>query len=103
MTRPLVKRGLDPERAHRFLTAYAAIYPPVPHEAALLGDALLVVSPIATINGPLEDVFFTQYDARGDQGVGEPLIDDVMERLAWATTLPGWLARVRRSLAEMWQ
>jgi len=32
----------------------------------------------------------------------EALIDDVMKRLSWATSLPAWLARVRRSLAEMW-
>jgi len=102
LTRPLVKRGLDPERAHRFLAAYAAVYPPVPHESSIVGDALMLVSPIVTINGPLEDVFFTRYDAHNDQGVREQLIDDVMERLAWATSLPAWLSRVRRSLAEMW-
>ena len=28
-TRPLVKRGLEPERARRFLQAYAEVYPPV--------------------------------------------------------------------------
>lgn len=96
LTRPLVKRGLDPERARLFLEAYSAIYPPVPNEASILGDALMLISPIATINGPLEDVFFTSY------GMDESVIDDLMERLAWATSLPTWLARVRRSLAEMW-
>lgn len=96
LTRQLVKRGLDPERAHRFLEAYGAIYPPAPQEASVLGDALTLVSPIATINGPLEDIFFTP------RGLDDTLIDDVMERLAWATSLPGWLARVRRSLGEMW-
>jgi Ser/Thr protein kinase RdoA (MazF antagonist) len=95
-TRPLVKRGFEPERAHRFLQAYGAVYPPVPGEAAVLIDALTLVAPIATVNGPLEDIFFIQ------EGVEEPLIDDVMERLAWASSLPGWLGRVRRSLAEMW-
>jgi Ser/Thr protein kinase RdoA (MazF antagonist) len=95
-TRPLVKRGFDPERASRFLKAYGAIYPPVSGEAAVLVDALMLVAPIATINGPLEDIFFTQ---EGDE---ESLIDDVMERLAWASSLPGWLGRVRRSLPEMW-
>ena len=95
-TRPLVKRGFEPERAHRFLQAYGAVYPPVPGEAAVLVDALMLVAPIATVNGPLEDIFFIQ------EGVEEPLIDDVMERLAWASSLPGWLGRVRRSLAEMW-
>jgi hypothetical protein len=30
------------------------------------------------------------------------LIEDVMDRLAWATTLPAWLGRVRRALGEMW-
>jgi Ser/Thr protein kinase RdoA (MazF antagonist) len=102
LTRPLVKRGLDPERARRFLAAYGAVYPPEPRESATLGDALMLVSPIATMNGPLEDVFFMQ-GGPGNHGVEEQLIDDVMERLAWATSLPGWLARVRRSLAEMWQ
>ena len=96
LTRPLVKRGLDPERACRFLESYGAIYPPAPREASILGDALTLVSPIATINGPLEDIFFTP------QGIDDALIDDVMERLAWATSLPAWLARVRRSLGEMW-
>src|SRR6266487_2138241 len=103
LTRPLVKRGLDPERARRFLAAYGAIYPPEPRESAILGDALMLVSPIATMNGPLEDVFFMQQGGPGNHGVEEQLIDDVMERLAWATSLPGWLARVWRSLAEMWQ
>ncbi len=97
MTRPLVKRGLDPERARSFLESYGAIYPPAPREASILGDALTLVSPIATINGPLEDIFFTPH------GINDTLIDDVMERLAWAASLPAWLARVRRSLAEMWE
>ncbi len=96
-TRPLVKRGFDPERARAFLAAYGAIYPPAPQEASALGDALLLMSPIATINGPLEDVFFTP------QGIEEALIDDVMDRLAWAMSLPAWLGRVRRSLGEMWR
>ena len=97
MTRPLVKRGLDPERARSFLESYGSIYPPAPREASILGDALILVSPIATINGPLEDIFFTPH------GRDDTLIDDVMERLAWAASLPAWLARVRRSLAEMWE
>src|SRR2546421_12260655 len=97
MTAPPGKRGLDPERALSFLKAYGSIYPPAPREASILGDALTLVSPIATINGPLEDIFFTP------QGIDDTLIDDVMERLAWAASLPAWLARVRRSLAEMWE
>ncbi len=96
-TRPLVKRGLEPERARSFLQAYGAIYPPVPSEAAVLVDALMLIAPIAIINGPLEDIFFTQ------EGMEESLIDDVLERLSWASSLPGWLNRVRRSLAEMWE
>ena len=96
LTRPLVKRGLDPERARSFLAAYGAIYPPTPGEAAVLGDALTIVAPIATINGPLEDIFFTEIERE------ESTIDDVMERLSWAASLPAWLARVRRSLGEMW-
>ena len=96
-TRPLVKRGLEPELARTFLQAYGAIYPPVPSEAAVLVDALMLIAPIAIINGPLEDIFFTQ------EGMEESLIDDVLERLSWASSLPVWLNRVRRSLAEMWE
>jgi Ser/Thr protein kinase RdoA (MazF antagonist) len=96
LTRPLVKRGLEPERARQFLKSYGEVYPPVRGEAALLTHALMLVSPIATINGPLEDLFYSQ------EGVDEALIDDVMERLSWASSLPGWLRRVKGSLAEMW-
>lgn len=91
-----MKRGFEPERGRHFLHAYAEIYPPVRGEAALLGDALSIIAPIATINGPLEDLFYAQ------QELDEALIEDVMERLSWATSLPAWLARVRRSLSEMW-
>jgi hypothetical protein len=97
LTRPLVKRGFDPERMRHFLGAYGAIYPPVPGEAMLLVDALMLVTPIITANGPLEDIFYP------NESVEEMLIDDVMERLAWATSLPAWLGRMRRPLAEMWQ
>jgi Ser/Thr protein kinase RdoA (MazF antagonist) len=93
---PLVVRGLEPEFMNAFLSAYGSIYPPTPHEAAILGDALLLVAPIAIVNSLLEDLFFTAHD------VDEALIDDVMDRLAWATTLPAWLGRVRRALGEMW-
>jgi Ser/Thr protein kinase RdoA (MazF antagonist) len=96
LTRPLVKRGLDPERARYFLQAYSEIYPPSRDEAARLADALLLVSPIAIINGPLEDLFYTQDEPDA------ALIDDVMERLAWATALPGWVRRVRDTLCSMW-
>src|SRR5579885_1598072 len=96
LTRPLVKRGLDPERAALFLRSYSAIYPPAPGEAALLVDALTLIAPIITANGPLEDLFYEAENAE------EMLVEDVLERLAWATALPGWLARVRRSFAEMW-
>ncbi len=96
LTRPLVKRGLEPERAATFLQAYSAIYPPVRDEASVLADALTLVAPILTINGPLEDLFFAQGNP------DEALIEDLMERLAWATSLPSWLQRVRRQLAEMW-
>lgn len=97
LTRPLVKRGFDPERAGHFLRAYGSIYSPVPGEAALLIDALLLVSPILTINGPLEDLFFPQ------EPLEEPLIDDVMERLSWGLSLPAWLNRVRRSFPDLWR
>ena len=96
LTRPLVKRGLDPERAALFLRSYSDIYAPVPGEAALLVDALTLVAPIITANGPLEDLFYESENGE------EMLIEDMLERLAWATALPGWLARVRRSFAEMW-
>lgn len=96
LTRPLVRRGLDPERAGLFLNAYSSLYPPVPGEAALLVDALTLVAPIITANGPLEDIFYNS------EYLEETLLEDMLERLAWATALPGWLARVRRSFAEMW-
>jgi len=96
LTGPLVKRGFDPERMRHFLAAYSAIYPPVSSEAMLLADALMLVTPIITANGPLEDIFYA------DENVEEMLIDDVMERLAWATSLPAWLGRMRRTIAEMW-
>lgn len=95
-TRPLVRRGLDPERASLFLKNYSAVYPSVPGESALLVDALTLVAPIITANGPLEDIFYEPEDNE------EMLIEDALERLAWATALPGWLAKVRRSFAEMW-
>lgn len=95
-TRPLVKRGFEPGRAHQFLRAYGELCPPVRGEAALLADALMLISPIATINGPLEDLFYTQ------EKVGDELIEDVMERLSWASSLLAWLSRVRSSLSEMW-
>jgi Ser/Thr protein kinase RdoA (MazF antagonist) len=97
LTRPLVKRGFDPERARRFLKAYGEIYPPERGEALLLADALLLVSPIASVNGPLEDLF---YDREMNEATP---IDDLLERLSWATSLPAWLTRVRRSLPEMWE
>jgi len=96
-TRPLVKRGFDPERAHRFLAAYGEIESPVANEAAILGNALALVAPIATINGPLEDLIFNP------RGVDDTLIDDIMDRLAWAASFPGWLGRVRQSIGEMWK
>ncbi|GHO90973.1 hypothetical protein KSF_010210 [Reticulibacter mediterranei] len=96
LTRPLVKRGLAPERARQFLQAYGEVYPPERGEAALLTDALTLVSPIASVNGPLEDIFYAEE-------LDNTLIDDIMERLSWATALPAWLGRVRHSLQEMWQ
>ncbi len=97
LTLPLVKRGFEPERARRFLHAYGELYPPVRGEAALLADALLLIAPIATINGPLEDLFYVQEEPTA------AVIEDIMERLSWAATLPAWLGRVRRSLSEMWE
>lgn len=97
LTRPLVKRGLEPERASLFLQRYGSVYPPVPGEAALLVDALTLVAPILTVNGPLEDIFYTAESAESLP------IEDALERLAWATALPAWLTRVRSSFAEMWE
>lgn len=97
LTLPLVKRGLDPIRAALFLRAYSAIYPPVPGEAELLVDALTLVAPIITANGPLEDLFY------GSDHLEDLPLEDVLERLAWAAALPNWLAKVRRSFAEMWR
>ena len=65
-------------------------------EAALLVDALTLVAPIITVNGPLEDIFYA------DEQTEEIPIEDILERLAWATALPSWLLKVRRSFAEMW-
>lgn len=96
LTRPLVKRGFEPERVRLFLGAYGSIYSPAPGEASVLVDALNIIAPIISINGPLEDLFFPQ------EGTEELLIEDVLERLSWAASLPGWLNRVRRSFAEMW-
>jgi Ser/Thr protein kinase RdoA (MazF antagonist) len=96
LNRPLTKRGFEPERARRFLQAYGALCPPVAGEAALLTDALMLMAPIATINGPLEDLFY-------QQGIPpETVIDEVMERLKWAISFPGWLQRTRSALTEMW-
>jgi Ser/Thr protein kinase RdoA (MazF antagonist) len=96
LTRPLVRRGLDPERAAIFLRAYSSLYPSVPGESALLVDALTLVAPIITANGPLEDIFY------GSASNEDMPIEDALDRLAWATALPGWLTKVRRSFAEMW-
>ena len=56
----------------------------------------MLIAPIATINGPLETLFYEQEEP------DVTLIDDVMENLAWASSLPSWLSRVRRSLSDMW-
>ncbi len=96
LARPLVKRGFEPERARHFMRAYSKLCPPSAGEAELLPEALMLIAPVATINGPLEDLFFAQEDSN------TAVIDDVMERLAWATSLPAWLRRVGMSLAEMW-
>jgi Ser/Thr protein kinase RdoA (MazF antagonist) len=102
LTRPLTRRGFEPERARTFLEAYRAVYPPVAQEASILGDALSLISPIATINGPLEDLFFSEHESHDHDDATDLPIEDVMERLSWATSLPAWLRRVHRALAEMW-
>ena len=60
-------------------------------------DALTLVAPIITANGPLEDLFYAS-----DHLEDVPL-EDALERLAWAAALPNWLTKVRRSFAEMWK
>jgi Ser/Thr protein kinase RdoA (MazF antagonist) len=96
VTPPLVKRGFDPERARQFLQGYSEHCPPAAGEAALLVDALMLMAPIVSANGPLEDLFYGQETLEGG------VIDDLLERLSWAASLPAWLGRVRRSLPEMW-
>ncbi len=96
LTPPLVKRGLEPERARHFMRSYSNLCPPIGAEAALLPTALMLVAPIVTINGPLEDLFYAPEDFE------LALIDDVMERLDWASSLPSWLRRAGKSLSEMW-
>lgn len=93
LTRPLVKRGLDPVRGRQFLRAYSEIFPVATEEAAVLAEALQLISLIAIVNGPLEDLFYEQEES------GQ--IDDLLERLAWAASFPAWVQRVHRSLAEM--
>ena len=98
-TQPLVKRGFDPERARRFLQAYGELCPPARGEAEVLVDALMLVSPIATINGPLEDLFYID---ETQETPDNAFADNALEYLNWATSLPAWLGRVRRSLSDMW-
>ncbi|WP_176728802.1 phosphotransferase [Thermogemmatispora onikobensis] len=101
-TRPLVARGLEPERARAFLRGYGARAHPQGQEAVCLAEALTLTVPILTINGPLEDLFFAE-GAELDEIGSQEEIDDVLERLAWASAWPGWLRRARRWLAELWE
>lgn len=96
LSRPLAPRGLDPERASLFLHSYGAIFPPVPGEAERLVDALTVLAPILSANGPLEDLFYEDVHTEGRWA------EDALARLAWAAALPGWLQRARGALAELW-
>jgi Ser/Thr protein kinase RdoA (MazF antagonist) len=96
LARPLAPRGLDPERASLFLHSYGAIFPPLPGEAERLVDALTLLAPILSANGPLEDLF---YDAIPAEGVWA---EDALARLAWAAALPNWLERARGAFAQMW-
>lgn len=97
LTLPLVKRGIDPIRAGLFLRAYGSVYPPMSGEAELLVDALTLVAPILTANGPLEDLFYNT------EHLEDLPLENILERLAWAAALPSWLSRVRHSFAEMWK
>jgi Ser/Thr protein kinase RdoA (MazF antagonist) len=96
LARPLAPRGLDPERAALFLRGYGAVYPPQPGEASRLVDALTLLAPILSANGPLEDLFYDSVSAEGPQA------EDALARLVWAAGLPGWLARARSALAQLW-
>jgi Ser/Thr protein kinase RdoA (MazF antagonist) len=96
-TPPLLKRGFDPERMRTFLQAYGEYCPPVSGESALLVDALTIVSPMVILNGPLEDVFYAETELENTD------VDVLLEALSWASVLPTWLGRIRRSLTEMWR
>jgi Ser/Thr protein kinase RdoA (MazF antagonist) len=96
-TPPLLKRGFDPERMRTFLQAYGEYCSPVSGESALLTDALMIVSPLVILNGPLEDVFYAETELENTD------VDTLLETLSWASGLPAWLGRIRRSLAEMWE
>jgi Ser/Thr protein kinase RdoA (MazF antagonist) len=96
LARPLAPRGLDPERASLFLRSYGAIFPPQPGEAERLVDALTLLAPILSANGPLEDLFYEAVPTEGEWA------QDALARLAWAAALPDWLARARSALAQMW-
>jgi Ser/Thr protein kinase RdoA (MazF antagonist) len=96
-TPPLVKRGFEPERAQRFLRAYGEIEPPAPGEAAVLADALSLIAPIITINGPLEDLFYQPPEL-----LNEMPIDDLLDRLNWSIAFPSWIGRIRHALSDMW-
>jgi Putative homoserine kinase type II (protein kinase fold) len=96
VTSPLLKRGFDPERMRTFLHAYGEYCPPASGEAELLVDALALVSPLVILNGPLEDLLYTEREPE------EIELDPLLESLAWAAALPAWLGRVRRSIVDMW-
>ncbi len=101
LTAPLVKRGFEPERMKRFLQAYHEVFPPTPEEAVLLADALVIMTPIAVANGPLEDLFYaTETD---NTSLDSQASSSLLERLEWAGSLPQWLSRIRSALTEMWQ
>lgn len=96
VTPPLLKRGFDPERMRAFLQAYGEYCPPARGEAELLVDALMLISPLVILNGPLEDLFYVEREQEDIE------LDALLESLAWATALPAWLSRIRRSVVEMW-
>ncbi|MBX5448456.1 phosphotransferase enzyme family protein [Thermogemmatispora sp.] len=99
-TRPLVARGLEPERARAFLRGYGSLLPPEGQEAVCLAEALMLMVPILTINGPLEDFVFGEETALEQS---QEQTEEMLERLAWASAWPGWLRRARRWLSELWE
>ncbi len=95
---PLVEHGLDLDRAVAFLRAYGTVEAPLPGEAELLGDALLLALPIVFANGVAEDLVFF--------GEREHLAHAPREcapHIAWAESFPEWVEAHRATLRDAWK